>query len=57
MNRLPEVKKFIYEDIPMFHNVIFKAVPGAPPEAVMLNKLDQVCYGRFTSCAWIYYAI
>ncbi|KAF0290933.1 hypothetical protein FJT64_010882 [Amphibalanus amphitrite] len=26
----------------MFHNVIFKAVPGAAPEAVLLNKLDQV---------------
>jgi len=42
LNRLPEVKKFIYEDIPMFHNVVFKAVPGADPKLVLLNKLDQV---------------
>lgn len=42
MNRLPEVKKFIFEDVPLFHNVQFKAIPGAPPEIVLLNRFDQV---------------
>lgn len=42
MNRLPEVKKFIFEDIPFFHNAVFKSVGGAPPELVLLNRFDQV---------------
>lgn len=42
MNRLPEVKKFIHEDVPLFHNVVFKPMGGAPPELVLLNRFDQV---------------
>lgn len=42
LNRLPEVKKFIHEDIPLFHNAKFKPVGGAPPELVLLNRFDQV---------------
>lgn len=35
------MKKFIHEDIPLFHNVRYKPIGGAPPELVLLNKLDQ----------------
>lgn len=42
MNRLPEVKKFIYEDIPLFHNAEFKKVPGAPPVLKFLNAAEEV---------------
>lgn len=41
MNRLPEVKRFIYDDIPLFHNVEFKKVPGAPPVLCLKNEADQ----------------
>jgi len=36
------VKKFINEDIPLFHNALFKTIPGANPELLLLNQLDQV---------------
>lgn len=42
MNRLPEVKKFIYDDVKLFHNVEFKKVPGAPPVLKFLNEADEV---------------
>lgn len=35
------MKKFIYEDVKLFHNVGFKKIPGAPPELVLFNKFDQ----------------
>lgn len=38
MNRLPEVKRFIKFDLPLYHNIKFKEVPGANPELVLLNK-------------------
>lgn len=38
LNRLPEVKKFIFEDIPFFHNVEFKNKPGANPDLLLLNS-------------------
>lgn len=38
MNRLPEVKRFIYRDLPLFHNVEFKQISGAVPELILLNK-------------------
>lgn len=41
MNRLPEVKKFIFDDVPLFHNAEFKAKPGAPPVAYFLNAVDE----------------
>jgi len=31
------VKRFINHDIPLFHNVEFKAKPGAPPELFLLD--------------------
>lgn len=41
MNRLPDVKKFIYEDVPKYENVEFKKIPGAPPELVLLGENDE----------------
>lgn len=41
MNRLPEVKKFIYEDIPLFHNVEFVKKPGASPTVALFDKSDK----------------
>lgn len=31
------MKEFIFQDIPFFHNVEFKAKPGAPPFLVLLD--------------------
>ncbi|XP_067011203.1 selenoprotein M [Anabrus simplex] len=41
LNRLPDVKKFIFEDVPLFKDVTFKPIPGASPELILLNKFDQ----------------
>ncbi|XP_049780553.1 selenoprotein M-like [Schistocerca gregaria] len=41
LNRLPDVKKFIFEDVPLYEDVTFKSVPGASPELILLNKFDQ----------------
>lgn len=41
LNKLPDVKAFIYEDVPHYPNVIFKPIPGAPPELVLYNNLHQ----------------
>jgi len=41
LNSLPEVKRFVREDIPLYHNVQFKSVPGAPPKLLLLNKDDR----------------
>jgi len=38
LNKLPEVKRFINRDIPLFHNVEFEAKPGASPELFLLNS-------------------
>ncbi|ESO04713.1 hypothetical protein HELRODRAFT_78998, partial [Helobdella robusta] len=41
LNRYPEVKRFIFDDIPLFHNVEFKSVPGASPNLYFLNAQDE----------------
>lgn len=41
MNRLPEVRQFIYEDIPLFHDVEFVRKPGEPPFLHLLNASGQ----------------
>lgn len=41
LNKLPEVKKFIFEDIPFYHNVVFKPKPGAPPFLVLLDGEEE----------------
>jgi len=37
LNSLPQVKRFIYDDVPLYHNVEFKHIPGATPELLLLN--------------------
>jgi len=41
LNRLPEIKKFIFEDVPLFENVEFKHIQGASPELVVLDIHDK----------------
>lgn len=41
LNRLTEVKQFIFEDVPKYENVEFKKIPGAPPELVFLDEKDN----------------
>lgn len=41
LNRLPEVKKFVFEDVPLFENVEFKHIQGASPELVLLDLHDK----------------
>ncbi|CAH1403287.1 unnamed protein product [Nezara viridula] len=38
LNRLKEVKAFIYEDLPNYDNIDFKAIHGAPPELVLYSE-------------------
>jgi len=47
LNKLPEVKKFIYEDIPLFHNVEFVKKAGALPTVALFDKDDKE-YVRYT---------
>lgn len=46
MNRLVEVKAFVTQDIPLYHNLVMKHIPGADPELVLLNhyyeELDRI---------------
>ncbi|XP_032899586.1 selenoprotein M [Amblyraja radiata] len=41
-----EVKAFVQEDLPLYHNLVLKYVPGAKPELLLLNynleELDRV---------------
>jgi len=41
LNRLPEVKKFIFTDIPQYDKVEFKAIHGAKPELVLLSDAGE----------------
>ncbi|KAL0113288.1 hypothetical protein PUN28_012444 [Cardiocondyla obscurior] len=41
LNRLPDVKKFIFEDVPQYDNVKFKHIPGAIPELVLYNAHEE----------------
>ncbi|KAF7669628.1 hypothetical protein LDENG_00166720 [Lucifuga dentata] len=46
LNRLREVKAFVTQDIPLYHNLVMKHIPGADPELVLLNhyyeELDRI---------------
>ncbi|XP_044262947.1 selenoprotein M-like [Tribolium madens] len=42
LNRLPEVKAFIYEDLPKYDNTEFKKIQGAPPVLLFLNDADEI---------------
>uniref|UniRef100_A0A7N9AW59 Selenoprotein M n=1 Tax=Mastacembelus armatus TaxID=205130 RepID=A0A7N9AW59_9TELE len=41
-----EVKAFVVQDIPLYHNLVMKHIPGADPELVLLNhyyeELDRI---------------
>ncbi|XP_015600570.1 selenoprotein M [Cephus cinctus] len=41
LNRLPEVKKFVFEDLPLYENIEFKPIPGAIPELILLNENEE----------------
>ncbi|KAG5281233.1 hypothetical protein AALO_G00068890 [Alosa alosa] len=41
LNRLREVKAFVTQDIPLYHNLVMKHIPGADPELVLLDHYYQ----------------
>ncbi|XP_029049546.1 selenoprotein M-like isoform X1 [Osmia bicornis bicornis] len=41
LNRLPDVKQFIFEDVPNYNNVEFKHIQGAVPELLLFNENDE----------------
>jgi len=41
LNRLPDVKKFVYEDLPKYDGIEFKKIHGAPPELVLFDGADE----------------
>ncbi|KAJ3604495.1 hypothetical protein NHX12_029235 [Muraenolepis orangiensis] len=41
LNRLREVKAFVTQDIPLYHNLVMKHIPGADPELVLLDHAYQ----------------
>ncbi|XP_014474090.1 PREDICTED: selenoprotein M-like [Dinoponera quadriceps] len=41
LNRLPDVKHFIFEDLPQYNNVEFKHIQGAVPELVFFNEHEE----------------
>ncbi|KAI5625303.1 selenoprotein M precursor [Silurus asotus] len=47
-----EVKAFVTQDIPLFHNLVMKHLPGADPELVLLNhyyeELDRIPLSHMT---------
>ncbi|KAK2845775.1 hypothetical protein Q7C36_010629 [Tachysurus vachellii] len=47
-----EVKAFVTQDIPLYHNLVMKHIPGADPELVLLNhyyeELDRIPLSHMT---------
>ncbi|KAK2576751.1 hypothetical protein KPH14_005399 [Odynerus spinipes] len=41
LKRLPDVKQFIFQDVPQYNNVEFKHIQGAIPELVLFNENDE----------------
>ncbi|XP_063972357.1 selenoprotein M-like [Diachasmimorpha longicaudata] len=41
LNRLPDVKEFINEDLPLYDRTEFKHIQGAPPELVLYDKHNE----------------
>ncbi|CAL1688698.1 unnamed protein product [Lasius platythorax] len=41
LNRLPDVKQFIFEDLPNYNNVEFRHIQGAIPELVLFNEHEE----------------
>ncbi|XP_054274971.1 selenoprotein M-like [Macrosteles quadrilineatus] len=44
LNRLPDVKTFIYGDLPKYSGVEFHPIPGAVPHLVLFDKSDKELY-------------
>jgi len=42
LNKLPEVKQFIREDLQKYDNIVFKQIPGHNPDLVLYNENDQI---------------
>ncbi|XP_067862055.1 selenoprotein M isoform X4 [Heptranchias perlo] len=44
--RFWEVKAFVQKDLPLYHNLVLKYIPGASPELILMNlnfeELDRV---------------
>lgn len=49
---LPEVKDFIFEDVPLYENVVFKPLQGAPPELILYGQdnkeLQRIALREYT---------
>ncbi|KAG8455608.1 hypothetical protein GDO86_001708 [Hymenochirus boettgeri] len=41
LNRLKEVKDFVTDELPLFHNLEMKQIPGADPELVLLSSKNK----------------
>lgn len=41
LNRLSEVKSFIYDDLPEYVGVVFHPIPGAVPQLVLFNEAQE----------------
>ncbi|XP_012275309.2 selenoprotein M [Orussus abietinus] len=41
LERLPDVKAFIFEDVPLYENVEFQHIQGVPPDLVLLNEHEE----------------
>ncbi|XP_058806236.1 selenoprotein M-like [Phymastichus coffea] len=41
LNQLPEIRKFIFEDLPHYENVEYKHIQGEPPELVLYDRYDE----------------
>ncbi|XP_014238930.1 selenoprotein M-like [Trichogramma pretiosum] len=41
LNRLPDIKSFIFEDLPKYEGVEFKHIQGVPPELVLYNNEEK----------------
>ncbi|XP_076160896.1 selenoprotein M-like [Ptiloglossa arizonensis] len=41
LNRIPDVRDFVFEDIPNYNNVEFKHIQGADPDLVLFDENDK----------------
>ncbi|XP_051165558.1 selenoprotein M-like [Leptopilina boulardi] len=41
LNSLPDVKSFIFNDLPLYEDVEFKHIQGAKPELIFYDKNDE----------------
>ncbi|RVE68275.1 hypothetical protein OJAV_G00089170 [Oryzias javanicus] len=52
LSSLLQVKAFVTQDIPLYHNLVMKHIPGADPELVLLShyydELDRIALSHMT---------